>query len=87
MRFLLILSLLPLSAFSMYDFDKCEKYMMGEPEVEQMVKDEFKKYTNEDILQDEINGAGYSLFCEKDFDNSKVGMIYMSEQESKRVEK
>ncbi|QPB12274.1 hypothetical protein [Providencia phage PSTCR6] len=75
---LLVIAFLSASAQAGYDQAKCDIYMSepGESST-QMIKDDYKKITGHDIWdENDINGIGYSMYCNKNFDNSLLLKVY-----------
>lgn len=77
----IILSIVSVSANAALDNIKCMKYENAtQPEATRMVKQTMLSITQvpaqvwriERLKVDEVNRAGYALYCDKDFDNSKI---------------
>lgn len=75
---LLVVAFLSASAQAEYNQTKCDIYKWEPVETStQMIKNDYKKITGHDIWdENDINGIGYSMYCDKNFDNSLLLKVY-----------
>lgn len=75
---LLVVAFLSASAQAEYNQPKCDIYKWEPVEAStQMIKSDYKKITGHDIWdENDINGIGYSMYCDKNFDNSLLLKVY-----------